>query len=172
MTQPVRKISILMGRFFAAVLLGFLLIMIEYAGVAALSQDFYGTVSAGILLSIIEALFLIASFTAVAFLFSSIFKNPLIGILFSVIVFILVFGIVQAILEITNIEPWFILNYGGEVVTEIRCHSLSWAERRWKNNHIQDDDWPYQTILRKCENRRVRYCDRKGEDSFKYRCPH
>ncbi len=119
MTQPVRKISILMGRFFAAVLLGFLLIMIEYAGVAGLSQDFYGTISAGIFLSIIETLFLIASFTAVAFLFSSIFKNPLIGILFSVIVFILVFAIVQGILEITNIEPWFILNYGGEVVTEI-----------------------------------------------------
>ncbi|MCL4346194.1 MAG: ABC transporter permease [Candidatus Thermoplasmatota archaeon] len=119
MTQPVRKISILMGRYFAAVLLAFALILIEYAGVAALSQDFYGAVTANIFLSILEALLLIGAFMSLAFLFSSVFKNPLIGILFSVIVFVIVFNIISGILEITSIEPWFILTYGGQVVTEI-----------------------------------------------------
>ncbi|MGP6207530.1 ABC transporter permease [Cuniculiplasma sp. SKW3] len=119
MTQPVRKISILIGRYLAAVLLAFALILIEYAGVAGLSQDFYGTITPNILPSIVEALFLIGAFMALAFLFSSLFKNPLIGILFSVIVFVIVFNIISVILEVTNIEPWFILTYGSDVVTEI-----------------------------------------------------
>lgn len=124
MTQPVRKISILMGRYFAAISLAFILILVEYAGVAGLSQYFYGNITTNILLSIGEALFLIGAFMALAFMFSSLFKNPLIGILFSVIVFVIVFGIISGILEITNIEPWFILSYGGNVVTEILNPSL------------------------------------------------
>jgi ABC-2 type transport system permease protein len=119
MTQPVRKISILIGRYLASVLLAFGLILIEYAGMVGLSQNFYGTVTSRILFSIVEALFLIGAFMALAFLFSSIFKNPLIGILFSVIVFVIVFSIIIGILEITNVEPWFVLTYGGQVVTEI-----------------------------------------------------
>jgi ABC-2 type transport system permease protein len=124
MTQPVRKVSILIGRYLAAVLLAFTLILIEYAGVAGLSQDFYGNITPNILLSIVEALLLIGAFMALAFFFSSIFKNPLIGILFSVIVFVIVFSMITGILEITSIEPWFVLTYGGEVVTEILNPSL------------------------------------------------
>jgi len=32
---------------------------------------------------------------------------------------LLVFSIVTGVLDVTNIEPWFILTYGGQVVTDI-----------------------------------------------------
>ena len=119
MVQPVRKISILSGRFLAAFLMGFMLILIEYAGVAAMSQYIYGTIEWRIIYSIGEMALLVIAFTALAFFFSSLFKSPLIGILVSVIMFLVFFSILDSILALTSIEPWFSLYYGGQVVTEI-----------------------------------------------------
>ena len=119
MVQPVRKLSILSGRFLAAFLMGFMLILIQYAGVTAMSQYIYGAVEWRIIYSIGEMALLVIAFTALAFFFSSVFKSPLIGILVSVIMFVVFFSLLDSILALTSIEPWFSLYYGGQVVTEI-----------------------------------------------------
>ncbi len=119
MVQPVRKISIISGRFLAAFVMGFMLILIEYAGTAAMSQYIYGTIEWRIIYSIGEMALLVIAFTALAFFFSSLFKSPLIGILVSVIMFMVFFSILDSILEIASIEPWFSLTYAGQVVTEV-----------------------------------------------------
>ncbi len=119
MVQPVRKISIISGRFLAAFVMGFMLILIEYAGTTAMSQYIYGTIEWRIIYSIGEMALLVIAFTALAFFFSSLFKSPLIGILVSVIMFMVFFSILDSILEIASIEPWFSLTYAGQVVTEV-----------------------------------------------------
>ena len=119
MVQPVRKISILVGRYLAAVTLGVGLILIEYLTVAGMSQYIFGTIDWRILLSIGEMVLLVLAYTSLAFFFSSIFKSPIIGILISVIFSLILFSVIDAIMEGTNIEPWFSLNYAEAVIGNI-----------------------------------------------------
>jgi ABC-2 type transport system permease protein len=119
MVQPVRKISILVGRYLAAVTLGVGLILIEYLTVAGMSQYIFGTIDWRILLSVGEMVLLVLAYTSLAFFFSSIFKSPIIGILISVIFSLILFSVIDAIMEGTNIEPWFSLNYAEAVIGNI-----------------------------------------------------
>ena len=119
MVQPVRKISILVGRYLAAVTLGVGLILIEYLTVAGMSQYIFGTIDWRILLSVGEMVLLVLAYISLAFFFSSIFKSPIIGILISVIFSLILFSVIDAIMEGTNIEPWFSLNYAEAVIGNI-----------------------------------------------------
>ncbi len=119
MVQPVRKISILVGRYLAAVTLGIVLILIEYLAIAGMSQYIFGTIDWKILLSIGEMILLVLAFTSLAFFFSSIFKSPIIGILISVLFSLILFSVIDTILELTSIEPWFSLNYAETVISNI-----------------------------------------------------
>ena len=119
MVQPIRKSSILLGRYLGAFILAAGTLLIEFVAVGGMSQYIFGNINSNFLLSIGESLFILMAFLALAFLFSSIFKNPLIGILFSILAFILIMPIIDEVISIENIEPWFNLYYATNIIPAV-----------------------------------------------------
>ncbi len=119
MVQPIRKSSILLGRYLGAFILAAGTLLIEFVALGGMSQYIFGNINSNFLLSLGESLFILMAFLALAFLFSSIFKNPLIGILFSILAFILIMPIIDEVISIENIEPWFNLYYATNIIPAV-----------------------------------------------------
>ncbi|MHB1440979.1 MAG: ABC transporter permease [Cuniculiplasma sp.] len=119
MVQPVRKSSILLGRFIGAYILAAATMMIEFVVVGSMSQYIFAGVDTKFWLALAESLFILMAFLALAFFFSSVFKNPLIGILFSILAFVLIMPIIDVVISIENIEPWFNLYYSTNIITAV-----------------------------------------------------
>lgn len=64
----------------------------------------------------------IAGAIGLAFLFSSIFKNGAISILFSVFLLLIGFDLVTNIFVLANAEPWPLFNYGTQII-----HTIFWS---------------------------------------------
>jgi ABC-2 type transport system permease protein len=116
---PVRRIVLLLGRYTAAFLASFALILVYFAISLSGAAWFYGVLGLP-WLDVAESLGIAALFAlavlAAAFLFSSFFRNPAISIVATILVLFLAFDIIDGILSITAVEPWFSLLYAGQAV--------------------------------------------------------
>ena len=116
---PVRRLVLLLGRFTAAFLVSFALILVFFAVGLSGAIWFYGftaipwidfAASLGL-----AALFALATL-ATAFLFSSFFRSPAVSMVVTILVLFLAFLFIDGILSITSLEPWFSLPYAGQVI--------------------------------------------------------
>ncbi|MGP6219743.1 ABC transporter permease [Caldiplasma sukawensis] len=119
MTTPVNKISMLIGRFIAALILGTVSISILYITGAGLSQYLYGNITSLALESFGFAVLGLAATIAFSFFLGSLVKSPLLGLIVSIIVLLLVFPIIDGSLSLTSIEPWFSISYGLQIISNI-----------------------------------------------------
>lgn len=119
LSQPVRRRTLLAGRFLAAVAAGFAIGLVYYVFAAGAVQYFYGTVASTILLSIGMAFLFLVAVLAVAFFFSSFFRNPTVSIVASILILLIGFPILTSIGTLTGIEPWFSLDYGAQAITSV-----------------------------------------------------
>ena len=119
LSQPVKRVSILIGRYLGALAIGVAIVTLYYVlgslGMLYLYRGAPVQVGESYLLSLV----FVASAIALSFLFSSMFRNGSTALVTAIILMLLVFSIVTGVLDLTNIEPWFILTYGGQIVTDI-----------------------------------------------------
>jgi ABC-2 type transport system permease protein len=125
LTQPVRRSTLLAGRYLAALVTGTGIGLVYYAFAAVAVQYFYGTVPSGILLSFGLALLFLLAVLAVAFFFSSFFRNPTVSIVASLLILIIGFPIVTELGTLTGVEPWFSLDYGSQAITSVLASNFS-----------------------------------------------
>ncbi len=118
---PVRRLVLLLGRYVAAFLAAFALILVFYAISLVGAVYFYGFgampwgdlgYSIGL-----AALFALATLST-AFFFSSFFRSPAISMVVTILVLFLAFLFIDGILAITSVEPWFSLPYAGGAIAE------------------------------------------------------
>ncbi len=119
LTQPVRRRTLLAGRFAAAAATGAVIGLVYYGFSAGAVQYFYGNVPVGVLWSIGEALLFLLAVLAVAFFFSSFFRSPTIAIVAALLILIIAFPLVTTIGTLTGTEPWFSLDYGSQAITSV-----------------------------------------------------
>lgn len=116
---PVRRLVLLLGRFTAAFLVSFALILVYYAVGVSGALWFYGVAAVpwgAFAASLgLACLFLLATL-ATAFLFSSFFRSPAVSMVVTILVLFLAFLFIDGILAITSLEPWFSLPYAGQVI--------------------------------------------------------
>jgi len=116
---PVRRTVLLLGRYAAAFLSAFALLLVFYAITLFGAGWFYG-IAAIPWLSVAESLGLAALFAmailSTAFLFSAFFRSPAVSMVVTILVLFLAFDIVDGVLTITGLEPWFSILYAGQVV--------------------------------------------------------
>ncbi len=62
---------------------------------------------------------LLAAALGFTYLFSSLFKSGAISSIITFILLILGFGLIDSIVAIKNIEPWFSLGYGSAIITNV-----------------------------------------------------
>lgn len=116
---PVRRLVLLLGRFAAAFLVSFALLLVFYA-VALLGAIWFFGVGAVPWLDFAASVGLAALFAlavlATAFLFSSFFRSPAISIVVTILVLFLAFLFIDGALAVTGLEPFFSLPYSGDVM--------------------------------------------------------
>ena len=119
LTLPVRRRILLLGRYVAAAISGFGIALVYYAIAVGAALYFYGTVPPEVLVSLGAAFLFGLAVLAVAFFFSSFFRNPSVAVVASLLILILGFPIVTAVGTFTGIEPWFSLDYGAGIISNV-----------------------------------------------------
>jgi len=116
---PVRRVVLLLGRFAAAFLTTFSLILVFYVIALAGAVDFYGFAAipwAAVASSLGFAALYALAVLAAAFLFSAFFRSPPVSMVVTILVLFLAFEVVAGLLTITPVEPWFVLTYAGQAM--------------------------------------------------------
>jgi ABC-type transport system involved in multi-copper enzyme maturation permease subunit len=119
LSQPVRRRTLFAGRYCAAALTGAAIVLVYFVFAAGTVQYFYGTIPASIGLSIALAFLFLLAVLAVAFFFSSFFKNPSVSIVAALLILIIAFPIVTEVGTLTGVEPWFSLDFGSQAITSV-----------------------------------------------------
>jgi ABC-type transport system involved in multi-copper enzyme maturation permease subunit len=118
LTQPLRRHTLLLGRYAAAAATGSAIGLVYYAFAIAGSLAFYQTVPSVIAVSIGYALLFGLAVLALAFLFSAFFRSPAVSIVVSVLLMIIGFPVITAVSDVAGIEPWYSLDYAHGIITQ------------------------------------------------------
>ncbi|MGD0250089.1 MAG: ABC transporter permease [Thermoplasmata archaeon] len=116
---PVRRTVLLLGRYAAAFLASFALILVFFAISLFGAAWFYGLgaipwidVAASLGIAALFAMAVLAT----AFLFSSFFRSPAVSMVVTILVLFLALDIIDGVISITSVEPWFSILYAGQAV--------------------------------------------------------
>jgi ABC-2 type transport system permease protein len=118
--NPIRRSSIYIGKWLAAfiasaVMLGFFTAVTVGNGLYYFSGVPYQFVE-----SLLLALFYLVAVLGFTFFFSSLFKSSSMSILVTAILFLFVFTLLnQLIVALVKIEPWFLINYGAQIIGNV-----------------------------------------------------
>lgn len=120
LVQPVRRTSLLFGRYLAAFIASLIIVLVYYLFAAISSFYFFSALSSAFLSSIGLVVLFILSVLSFAFFLSSLFNNPQTSTIAVVILLIVALPIASSILQsFAAVEPWFLINYGGQVVYNV-----------------------------------------------------
>ncbi|MGA2664391.1 MAG: ABC transporter permease [Nitrososphaerales archaeon] len=120
-SNPIRRSSFYVGKFVASFIASTVVIAV-YLALAVINGLYYFGANIPYQLgeSFLFAWFYLLAILGFTFMFSSLFKNSSYAILLSAVLLIIGFSIISGVLEaVANIEPWFILSYGGGIVSDV-----------------------------------------------------
>lgn len=118
--NPIRRSSIYVGKWLAAfiastVILGVFTLITMGNGLYYFSGIPYQFVE-----SLLFALFYLVAALGFTFFFSSLFKSSSMSILVTAILFLFAFTLIQGLIAgLVQIEPWFILTYGAQIIGNV-----------------------------------------------------
>lgn len=119
LAQPVRRRTLLTGRYLAALVTGTAIGLVYYLFAVLAVEYFYHTVPGAILASVGAAVLFLCAVLAVAFFFSSFFRSSAIAIVAAVLILLIGFPIATAAGTLSGTEPWFSLDYGAQTITSV-----------------------------------------------------
>jgi ABC-2 type transport system permease protein len=119
--NPIRRSSIYVGKWLAAFIAATVILVVFTAITVGNGVYYFGlTVPYQFGLSVLLAWFYLAAVLGFTFFFSSLFKSSSISILVTAILFLFAFTLIQTLVaDLVQVEPWFILTYGGQIIGNI-----------------------------------------------------
>lgn len=117
--NPVRRETIVAGKFLASLAASGLVIALYYVAIALGALAITGTASWEIGLSFLYALAYTTCVVGVAFFVSSLMRTTIAATLIVFFLFFLIFTIVQGVLGVTDVEPWFIPTAGSGIIGNV-----------------------------------------------------
>lgn len=117
--NPVKRTSLVLGKFAAAFISALLPIGFYYALGAGGLLGIYGTISWEIGASFLYALLYLLCVLGLTFLFSSLLKSSMAATLLSFFMFIFILSIVSSVITLAGVEPWFMPNYAAGSTTQV-----------------------------------------------------
>jgi ABC-type transport system involved in multi-copper enzyme maturation permease subunit len=115
----VKRSSLLVGKFIASVGAMFLVLVIYYGVALVLGLAITGGFSTLGAESLLLAMMYSVAALAVGYLISSIMKGSTGSLILTFALFVFLFSIISGILTISNVNPWFILSFAGNTITDI-----------------------------------------------------
>ncbi|SMD30635.1 ABC transporter permease [Picrophilus oshimae] len=117
MVQPVPRSIIVLGRYTAAVISTFIILLSYVLIGLGGSYYLYGSIPSKSYLVILILLLFSAAFVAFATFFSALFKTPLTGMIITILLVIIVFPIIQDVVsDFVGYAPYMFITFGGEIV--------------------------------------------------------
>jgi len=119
--NPIRRSSIYVGKWLAALIASALVIAVFVAITLANSFYYFGLqFPVQFAESILFALFYLVSVLGFTFFFSSLFKSTTYSLLVTAILFLFAFTLISTLVQdLVKIEPWFILTYGADIIGNV-----------------------------------------------------
>jgi len=119
--NPIKRSFIYIGKWLAAFLAAITMLAV-FIIITVSNGIYYFGLNAPIEFaeSVLLAWFYLAAVIGFTFLFSSLFKNNSMSIIVTTILFLFVFSLIQTLVStLVQIEPWFILTYGGQIIGNV-----------------------------------------------------
>lgn len=119
--NPIRRSSIYVGKWLAAFIAATIILGIFTAITVANGTYYFGlNVPYQFGLSVLFAWFYLVAVLGFTFFFSSLFKSSSMSILVTAILFLFAFTLIETLVaDLVQVEPWFILTYGGQIIGNI-----------------------------------------------------
>ena len=119
MGLPVRRTTVYAGKYVAAFAASLVTILVYLAVLMAYGATFFGTgaVSVALFESLALAVLYLSALLGTTFLFSSLFKTSMYGVLVVAVLFLFGFTLIVDLIEgLVGIEPWFIVTYANAII--------------------------------------------------------
>jgi ABC-2 type transport system permease protein len=119
--NPIRRSSVYIGKWIAAFIAASIILFI-FAGITIANETYYLGLSIPLQFgeSFLFAWFYLMAVLGSTFFFSSLFKSSSYSILVTFILFFVAFTIIETLVSaLAQIEPWFILTYGSEIISNV-----------------------------------------------------
>jgi ABC-2 type transport system permease protein len=119
--NPVRRSSIYIGKWISAFIASSIILVI-FAAITIANEAYYFGLNIPWQFgeSFLFAWFYLIAVLGFTFFFSSFFKTTSYSILVSALLLLVAFGIIETLVQdLAQIEPWFILSYGAEIVGNV-----------------------------------------------------
>jgi len=120
-STPQRRISIFVGKYLAALTAVFIIVSLYYIITTLEAVQIYGinNIPSELVKSYLLALLYVCSVLSLTFFFSSIFKGTISSTLLSFFSLMMILPIVSMLLTVAGIEPWFIVTYSADLITDV-----------------------------------------------------
>lgn len=117
--NPVKKWTLLAGKFIASVGAMFAVLIIYYGVALVLGLAITGSFSTLGVESLLIAMLYAVAALAVGYFVSSLMKGSTGALILTFALFLFIFSIVTEVLTLGNVDPWFILTYAGQTIGNI-----------------------------------------------------
>lgn len=117
--NPVKRTSLVLGKFVAAFVSGLLPIGFYYVLGAIGMLSSYHTMPWETGVSFLYALLYLLCVLGLTFLFSSLLKSSMAATLLSFFMFIFILSIVSSVITLAGMEPWYLPNYAAGSITQV-----------------------------------------------------
>jgi ABC-2 type transport system permease protein len=119
--NPIRRSSIYVGKWLAALIASTMILSVFTAITIGNGMYYFGlNVPYQFGESVLFAWFYLVAVLGFTFFFSSLFKSSSMSILVTAIVFLFAFTLIETLIaDLVQIEPWFILTYGGQIIGNV-----------------------------------------------------
>ena len=119
--NPIRRSSVYIGKLIAAFSASTAILGVFTAITIGNGLYYFGlTIPYQFLYSVLFAWFYLSAVLGFTFLFSSLFKSSTISTIVTAILFLFAFSLIQTLVtNLVEIEPWFILTYGAQIIGNI-----------------------------------------------------
>ena len=119
--NPIRRSSVYIGKLIAAFFASTAILGVFTAITIGNGLYYFGlNVPIQFLQSVLFAWFYLSAVLGFTFLFSSLFKSSTIATIVTAILFLFAFSLIQTLVSnLVEIEPWFILTYGAQIVGNV-----------------------------------------------------
>ncbi len=119
--NPIRRSSVYIGKWISAFLAASIVLFI-FAGITVVNEAYYFGLNIPwqFAESFLFAWFYLIAVLGFTFFFSSLFKSTSYSILVTAILFLFAFTLIETLVAaLAQIEPWFILTYGSEIIGNV-----------------------------------------------------
>ena len=118
--NPIRRSSIYLGKWLSALVASTVILGVFAAITVGNGLYYFPNVPSEFGLSLLFAWFYLVAVLGFTFFFSSLFKSSSMSILVTLILFLFAFNIIQLfVANFAQIEPWFLLTYGAQIIGNI-----------------------------------------------------